>query len=131
MKNMKKIVVLLIASIFLNENTNASTPVTYSPLGRYTRNSQHQDPSTGSTVYTIVCAPPYDQTCFTVVINEPTPSSGIVNNVLIEGIQNPTVQVTVEKASGELIFQGVLSNYDKYQSMDNSIFVINHEFRIN
>jgi hypothetical protein len=66
-----------------------------------------------------------------VVINEPTPSSGIVNNVLIEGIQNPPVQVTVEKASGELIFQGVLSNYDKYQSMDNSIFVINHEFRIN
>ena len=128
---MKKIVILLIASIFLNENIKATTPGTYSTLGRYTRSGQHLDPSTGSTIYTIVCAPPYDQTCYTVIINVPTPSSGIVNNALIEGIQNPPVQITVEKASGELIFEGVLSNYDKYQSMDNSILVINHEFRIN
>jgi len=29
-----------------------------------------------------------------------------------------------------LIFQGVLTNYEKYQVMDNTTIVLNHEFKV-
>ena len=63
----------------------------------------------------------------------PTPPSGIINNNdLNTGDYNPPLPITVKKASGEIIFQAVLNNYNKYQAieMDNSTIGINHEFQI-
>ena len=45
-------------------------------------------------------------------------------------ISHPQSTIIVNKASGELIFQGVLTNYEKYQVMDNTTIVLNHEFKV-
>ena len=129
---MKKIVLSLIAFIFVTEKIAAETPLTLSLPGTFIKTYQREDgPYTGLATHIIVCGAPWVLMCYTVEI--PTPPSGIINNNdLNTGDYNPPLPITVKKASGEIIFQAVLNNYNKYQAieMDNSTIGINHEFQI-
>ena len=127
---MKKITLLLVGLICINETFAAETPDKVKMPGRYITTEIIDYPSSDMKAYHIKCNLTIQEVCYTIKINPQPTSSGIVNNTLVTGIQNPQSTIIVNKASGELIFQGVLTNYEKYQVMDNTNIVLNHEFKV-